>query len=131
MTEKTRTMIVEDQPLQRQITENALNASGRYEVLSAIDNADLADLYVDSLRIELVLMDVFTALGADGLAAAERIKEQFPGTKVIITTSMPESAWIARAKAAGVESFWFKEVDTSKIVEICDRTMAGEQVYPA
>ena len=87
MTEKTRTMIVEDQPLQRQITEQALTASGRYEVMSAIDNADLADLYVDSLRIELVLMDVYTALGADGLAAAERIKEQFPQTKVINHTA--------------------------------------------
>lgn len=128
--EKTRVMIVEDQELQRSMLEQALNGSGRYEVVSSIDNADMADLYVESRAVELALLDVFTAFGADGLEAAERIKKDFPQVKIIITTSSPESAWVNRAREAGVESFWYKEAEAEAILSVCDRTMAGETVYP-
>lgn len=127
----TKVMIVEDQQIQRQIIADALMKSGRYEIAASIDNADLSDLYVDGGGIELILMDVFTAFGADGLEASERIKASHPEVRIIITTSMPESEWITRARSAGVESFWYKEVDADAIVSICDRTMAGESVYPA
>ena len=126
----TNVMIVEDQELQRTITTNALESSGRYRVVYGIDNADVADIYLMNGTVELVLMDIYTAMGADGLEAAERIKCDYPEVKVIITTSMPESQWIARARTAGVESFWYKEVNADAIVSICDKTMAGESVYP-
>ena len=126
----TNVMIVEDQELQRDIVTRALEGSGRYKVVHAIDNADMADLYLAGGQVDLVLMDIYTAFGADGLEASERIKKDFPDVKIIITTSMPEADWIARAKKAGVESFWYKEVNADAIVSICDRTLAGESVYP-
>ena len=43
---------------------------------------------------------------------------------------MPESSYIGRAKEIGVESFWYKEVQEQPLLEIMDRTMAGESVYP-
>ena len=130
MEEKIRTMIVEDQEMQREIVAKALEESGRYEVVAAIDNADLADLYVESAGAELVLMDIYTAYGADGLEASERIKAQFPEVKIIVMTSMPETNWIEKARAAGVESFWYKDLTTKAILTICDRTVQGESVYP-
>ena len=126
----TKVMIVEDQELQREITKRALEKSGRYDVVYGIDNADVAELYLIGGEIELVLMDIYTAMGADGLEASERIKRDYPCVRVIITTSMPEAKWITRARDAGVESFWYKEVNADAIVSICDRTMAGESVYP-
>ena len=126
-----KAMIVEDQELQRERMARVLQQSGRYEVAASIDNADLADLYIEGRGIELVLMDVYTAFGADGLEASARIKEQFPHVKIVVMTSMPESGWIERARAAGVESFWYKEVAVDAILSVCDRTMAGESVYPA
>lgn len=126
----TNVMIVEDQELQRNIVSRALSESGRYNVVYAIDNADVADLYLMNGNVDLVLMDIYTAMGADGLEASERIKRDFPGVKIVITTSMPEAEWVERARTAGVESFWYKEVNADAIVSICDRTMAGESVYP-
>ena len=126
----TNVMIVEDQELQRDIVSRALEGSGRYHVVYAIDNADVADLYLMNGNVELVLMDIYTAMGADGLEASERIKRDFPEIRIVITTSMPEADWVERARAAGVESFWYKEVNADAIVSICDRTMAGERVYP-
>ena len=123
-------MIVEDQELQRDITRRALEKTGRYEVLYEIENADVTELYLMKGDVELILMDIYTAMGANGLEASERVKRDFPEIKIVITTSMPETHWITRARAAGVESFWYKEVNADAIVGICDRTMAGESVYP-
>ena len=126
----TNVMIVEDQAFQRDIVRRALTESGRYRVVHEIDNADVADLYLMNGDVDLILMDIYTAMGADGLEASERIKRDFPEVKIVITTSMPEAGWVARARAAGVESFWYKEVNADAIVSVCDRTMAGESVYP-
>ena len=126
----TNVMIVEDQELQRRIVKSALEESGRYRVLYETDNADVCDIYLLNGDVDLILMDIFTAMGADGIEASERIKGDYPDVKIIIITSNPETEWIERARAAGVESFWFKEVNANAIVSICDRTMAGESVYP-
>ncbi|MBR2417767.1 MAG: response regulator transcription factor, partial [Clostridia bacterium] len=48
----------------------------------------------------------------------------------VIVTSQPEFSYIDRARAAGVESFWYKSASAEEIIEVMDRTMAGESVYP-
>jgi two-component system vancomycin resistance associated response regulator VraR len=75
-------------------------------------------------------MDVCTAFGNSGLDAAEVIKRECPKVKVIIVTSMPEFSWLERARQIGVDSFWYKEAQKDTILNVCDRTMAGESVYP-
>ena len=47
-----------------------------------------------------------------------------------IVTSMPEYSYLKRAKEAGVDSFWYKEVSSEPIIELMDRTMNGERVFP-
>ena len=43
---------------------------------------------------------------------------------------MPEVSYLERAKTIGVDSFWYKEVSEEPILELMDRTMAGENIYP-
>ena len=43
---------------------------------------------------------------------------------------MPEYSYQKRAKEAGVDSFWYKEVSPEPIIELMDRTMNGERVFP-
>ena len=68
--------------------------------------------------------------GSNGLEAAERIKKHRPDIKIIAVTSMPETSWMNRAREIGIESFWYKEASKETILEVMDRTMAGESVYP-
>ena len=35
-----------------------------------------------------------------------------------------------KAREIGIESFWYKEASKETILEVMDRTMAGESVYP-
>ena len=116
-------LIVEDQEMPKQLFEIYIQGSDKYKIAGTLSNASLALEY-------LVLMDVCTALGSNGLDAAEEIKQEFPQIKVIIVTSMPEFSWIARAKEIGVDSFWYKDAQKDTILHVCDRTMEGEKVYP-
>ena len=45
-------------------------------------------------------------------------------------TSMPDAAFIDRARSIGVDSFWYKEVQDAPMLDVMDRTMAGEHIYP-
>jgi len=65
-----------------------------------------------------------------GLVAAEKIKKTMPQIKVIIVTSLVECSFIDRARKAGVESFWYKDAGKEELLEVMDRTMKGESVYP-
>lgn len=126
----TKVLIVEDDPMARRLLEIFVNGSERYTVVQAIDNASMAELFCLKNHIDLILMDVCTAMNASGLDAAAKIKKTFPEIKIIIVTSQPECSFIERARSIGVDSFWYKESTAEKVVDIMDRTMNGESVYP-
>ncbi|MBQ2478689.1 MAG: response regulator transcription factor [Erysipelotrichales bacterium] len=128
--EKVRVMVVEDQELPRQVFESHIRQSGRYELAYSLRNADAAYFYAAQGNVDLILMDVVTDRGASGLEASARIKKAFPKIKIIIVTSMPEVTYLDRARQAGVDSFWYKEENETPILEVMDRTMSGDSIYP-
>ena len=79
---------------------------------------------------DLLILDVMMQEGIDGLTAAAEIKKKHPEVKIILTTSASETSWEEKARKAGIESFWYKEYDEHSLIDIMDRTMAGESVYP-
>ena len=126
---KYKVMIVEDQTMPRELFELRVQASERFELVLSIDNAALADVYCLRFPVDLILMDVITRDG-NGLDAAARIKRAFPQIKIVIVTSMPECSYLKRAKEIGVESFWYKEEQRESLLDVMERTMNGESVYP-
>jgi len=125
-----RVLIVEDDPMARQLLEIYVEKSGSYTLAQSVESAAFAELCCRAQQVDLILMDVCTALNASGLEAAEKIKREFPYIKIIIITSQPECSFLDRAQAAGVDSFWYKSGTAEDLVAVMDRTMAGEQVYP-
>lgn len=125
-----KVLVVEDQAMPRQLFESIISASADYELVQSIRNADLADVYCEQFDVDLILMDICTDMNSSGLEASERIKKKFPHIKIIIVTSMPEVSYLDRAKNAGVDSFWYKEVSDEPIISLMNRTVAGESVYP-
>ena len=123
-------LIVEDDPMARQLLEIYVEKSGAYSLAQSVESAAFAELCCRARQIDLILMDVCTAMNASGLEAAEKIKREFPYIKVIIITSQPECSFLDRARDAGVDSFWYKNGTAEELVAIMDRTMAGEQIYP-
>ena len=88
---KYKVMIVEDQTMPRELFELRVQASERFELALSIDNAALADVYCLRFPVDLILMDVITRDGENGLDAAARIKRAFPQIKIIIVRSITSS----------------------------------------
>lgn len=127
---KIRVMIVDDQFVARQLFEMYLQSSEKYELVYTVKSAAFADAFVLKNHIDLVLMDILMSDGSNGLDAAAQIKKKRPDIKIIAVTSIPEASWLDKAREIGIESFWYKEASKETILEVMDRTMAGESVYP-
>ena len=123
-------LIVEDQRMPRENMERIISDSTSYELAASISSAELAVIKCQRQHIDLVLMDVCTTGSKAGIDAAAEIKKQFPSIKIIIVTSMVEVGYLDRAKAAGADSFWYKDVSRETLIDVIDRTMAGEHLFP-
>lgn len=123
-------LIVEDSRVSREAFERTLSTSSDYLVIASIENAANAEIACMRNKIDLILMDVCTADDESGLEAAAKIKKNYPHVKVIIMTSMPEHSFIQKGKNSGCDSFWYKEQSDISLIDICDRTMKGEFVWP-
>ena len=123
-------MIVDDQFVSRELFKLYIEQSPDYEVLYCIDTAMFADTYVLKAPLDLVIMDILMKDGSNGLDAAEKIKKLKPEVKIVAVTSMPEVSWMDRAREIGIESFWYKDVSEETILDIIERTLAGESIYP-
>ncbi len=127
----TNVLIVDDERIVQELFAHYIStASDRYRVAGAIKEASNAELYCANGRVGLILMDICTANDESGLDAAARIKRHYPGVKIILVTSAPDYRFLAKAREAGADSFWYKEASHQGLLEVMDATMAGEAVYP-
>lgn len=127
---KVRVMIVDDLKMARDLFALYLKDSETYELIRSLEKAVDVLTYVEWDHIDLVIMDILTNDGTNGLEASRQIKAKFPNVKIVAVTSMLETAWINQAKKIGIDSFWYKEASGEVIMDVLDRTMAGESVYP-
>ena len=125
-----KVLIVEDQDIPRELFKIYIDSSERFEHLLSISNASAAISVCQNNKVDLILMDVMTELDHSGLDAAEEIKKKFPTIKIIVVTSMPEYSWLTRARGIGVDSFWYKDGQKDALLDVMERTMSGERIYP-
>lgn len=127
----TKVLIVDDERMiQELFTHYISSASDRYRLAGTIKSAANAELYCLNSGVGLILMDICTAGNESGLLFTAKIKKAHPHIKIIIVTSAPDYRFIEKAREAGADSFWYKEAGRSELLEVMDRTMAGESVYP-
>ncbi|MBO4389323.1 MAG: response regulator transcription factor [Lachnospiraceae bacterium] len=127
----TRVVVVDDFRLYRQFFEMYVKSSSAYELEQSCSSAEQAVEWCESHTPDLIIMDILMRTGIDGITAAEKIKRKKPSVKIILATSTAEATWEKRALMAGVEAFWYKEYSETSLLEIMDRVMAGEHVYPS
>ena len=130
MDDRIRVVVADDQNISRGFFEMYVRAAIRYQLLAGLRSAKEAVAYVDEHETDLLILDIVMQNGMDGLTAAGEIKRKHPEVRIILTTSTSETSWEQKAREIGVESFWYKEYDSHSLLDLMDRTMAGESVYP-
>lgn len=126
----TKALVVEDQRIHREYMENLLLHSGRYELMPSVTAADVAVQLCRTGSVRLVLMDIAVNGAMDGIETAAEIKRIRPDIRIIIVTSMLDAECLTKAKAAGADSMWYKDASEEALMDVIDRTMAGEHVFP-
>ena len=127
---KYRVLIVEDDPMSRQLFELFVEQSDRYEVVESIENAEMADIYCVGNKIDLIVMDICTANNSNGIAYAKIVKENHPNIKIIIMTGILDVSFINEAKQIGIESFIYKNISKDSLVSTIKNTANGYSIYP-
>ena len=127
----TKVVVADDQNISRGFFEMYVRAANEYELLAGLRTARDAVKFVDEHETDLLILDVMMQDGIDGLSAAEIIKKDHPEVKIILVTSASETNWEEKARNIGVESFWYKEYDEHGLLDMMNRTMNGESVYPS
>ena len=131
MSKPYKIIIVDDELISRGFMEMLIKPLKSYEIAAALPYAKDVMLWCEEHQPpDLIIMDVMMEKGIDGLTAAAQLKQKYPQTKIILATSMVDSAFLKKAKDAGIESFWFKTSSELPLTDVMDRTAAGESVYP-
>lgn len=126
----TQVLVVDDQRIAREYMERIVSDGEEYSLVGSVSNADLAVSICQRQHVDLVLMDVCTKGEKDGIEVAAELRKEYPGLKIIIVTSMVEESFLKRAHEAGVDSFWYKDASPETLIEVMDRTVAGEHLFP-
>ena len=104
-----RILIVEDQKIMQKYFEFIILQDPDLKLVDTISDAREAVKICNYSVIDLVLMDVQTFHNHDGLSAGKAIKEEHPGTKVLIVTSLIDPKVLERAKTGCADSLWYKD----------------------
>lgn len=126
----TNVLIVDDSRVARSYMESVVNSSKDYHLIGVLTNTDMADITCKRNAVDLVLMDVCIDNTESGIDAAAMLRRMFPKLKIIIVTSMVEKSYIDRAREAGADSFWYKDVSPEELIDVMDATMQGGRIWP-
>lgn len=100
------------------------------EVVGTCTLSELAEEACWRLRPDLVLMDICMEGRTSGIQICERLKKRFPRIRVVLMTGMQEIAFLEWARAAGADSFIYKEASGEDFAACIRETMDGTHVYP-
>ena len=109
-------VVVDDHPIMRDGLRDALEASGRFEVVGLAEDGEEAVRTVEGLGPEVIVMDVMMP-GKDGIEACREIMELLPDTRVLMLTASNEEDAVIEAVAAGATSYLQKYSRPGELVE--------------
>jgi len=119
-----KTIIVDDHPVVRFGVKQMLSSSQDIEVVAEMDDVDnllqvLKDTDADILLLDLELEHT------TGVDALRLVRENAPGTKVIIYTSHDEEDRIVQAAELGVDGYLLKGCGQTELVNAIHSVSAG------
>ena len=123
-------LLVDDQKI---LLEGLVKILSPMKDLSIVGTCTLSELTETACRRlcpDLVLMDICMEGRTSGIQICERLKASFPDLRVILMTGMQEIAFLDWARAAGADSFIYKESSGEAFADCIRATMAGAQIYP-
>ncbi|MER7921054.1 MULTISPECIES: response regulator transcription factor [unclassified Streptomyces] len=120
-----RVVVADDQTVVREGIVMLLGLLPGVEVLGAAGDGEEAVRLVGELAPDVVLMDLRMPR-CDGVEATRRIREQYPGTQVVVLTTYADDESLFPALRAGARGYLTKDAGGEEIVRAVESVLSGE-----
>lgn len=120
----TTVFIADDHPILREGLKSAFARKSGYDVVGESDNGDGALEAIESLRPEIVIMDI-TMPGLNGIAATRRIVDEDPHAKVIILSMHSDPSYAIDAFRAGALGYVLKDSAVEELLKAVEKVQDG------
>ncbi|MFO7777167.1 MAG: response regulator transcription factor [Nitriliruptoraceae bacterium] len=119
-----RVVIADDHALVRQSIVKAVNAEPGLEVVAEVADGLAALQAVATHEPDLIVLDIAMP-GKDGLAVAEQLRAQHPGTAVLFLSMHDDDASLQRALAIGARGFVSKSASVDELLDALRAMQTG------
>src|SRR3981081_224992 len=123
-TDHVRLLLADDHRMLRESLRRAMEEHGFAVGGEAPDGAEAVRL-AKELRPDVILMDV-TMPVLDGVEATRQVRDQVPGTQVVILTMHAAREVLVDAIRAGAAGYLVKDCSTEEVVDTVRKAAAGE-----
>ena len=113
---RIQVMVVDDHPIMRSGLQDALEASGRFEVVGQAGDGEEAVMTAQELRPDVIVMDVMMPR-KDGIDACREIRELLPDTRVLMLTASTEMDAVVESFVAGATGYLQKYSRPEELAE--------------
>jgi len=119
-----KTIIVDDHPVVRFGVKQMLSSTDNIEVVAEMEDVDDLIQVLNDTGADIVLLDLELE-HTQGIDALRQVRENAPGTKVIIYTSHDEDDRIVQAAELGVDGYLLKGCGQNELVNAIQSVSAG------
>ncbi|MEW2545437.1 response regulator transcription factor [Streptomyces sp. NPDC047002] len=120
-----RLVVADDQAVVREGIVMLLGLLPGIEVVGAARDGEEAVALVAELAPDVVLMDLRMPR-CDGVEATRRIRQDHPGTQVVVLTTYADDESLFAALQAGARGYLTKDAQGEEIVRAVDDVLAGQ-----
>jgi two-component system response regulator NreC len=120
-----RIVIADDHAVVRSGLRLLLDAEPDFEVVAEAGDVEAAQRYVRGHHPAVLVLDL-NMPGGSSLEAIPAIRDEAPGTQIVVLTMQEEPAFARQALNAGASGYVLKEAADGELVEAVRRAAAGE-----
>lgn len=127
---KIKVLVVDDQELLAREIQSILKTDEALEVVGiALDGFEALQKLAEN-PVDVVLLDIRMP-NMNGVVATQRIKADYPDTKVVILTTFDDSDYILNAINNGASGYLLKDIGGSALIDAVKNAYEGDTILPA
>ncbi len=128
--QKIKVLIVDDQSILAEGIRSILETDEALQVTGiALDGFEALEKMKET-QADVVLMDIRMP-NMNGVVATERIKAEYPESKVLILTTFDDSDYILNAINHGASGYLLKDIGSGALIDAVKNAYQGDTILPA
>lgn len=120
-----RVLLVDDHALLREGLAGIIAAQPDMEVVGEASDGLEAVVMAQQLKPDLILMDVQMP-GLDGIEATRQIRDELPGTTIVMLTVRDDDEKLLAALKAGAQGYLLKDIHSRDMLALVRGALRGE-----